>query len=202
MQLLPDIVLLNPSFLVSLEQKDLAYSTIDALSHAVEGYASKSTNAFAQTLARAAIETIFSDAKMGCIDKDVASLERLQVAGFLAGIVQSTASVGLAHALAHLFGAREHRGHAEMITAWLPEVVALNDSKTDAYAALQEKKGGFSERLKTLYVELLVDDSKLRSSLSFGGDEVPLLRKDICTRTNPFLPSEEEIAALLESDKS
>lgn len=198
-RMLPDAVLLSSAY-VATSEDIIAYSGIDALSHALEGLVSKAGNPLTDALAVAAIDLLFTHLA-GAAQKDPASLETVQTAGFLAGLVQSTASVGLAHALAHQLGPVNGVRHAKAIAGWLPVAIAFNMGRSEAYGKLDRcsatSRSGILDDLGRLYEQLGIGAEAIRSSMRSGA-VADAIRKDVCMRTNPVMPTAEEIGHLLE----
>jgi alcohol dehydrogenase class IV len=199
-KLVPDAVLLDPTFLASLPKSEIANSCMDVLAHSLEGLVSRMSAPLSDSLALRAIDMVFADAERA-FESDVRALENLQVAGFLAGIVQSSASVGAVHAFAHYFGPKTGTPHGKAVGIFLPEVLRLNSQKTDKYKKLDSlravnsqnfvsrleelmHKAGFSHRMDVSDIDL--DEAAAR------------IRNDVCMKTNPCMLSEEEIKGVIE----
>lgn len=123
---LPDIAILDPRLLLSLQPTDLATGALDALGHAIEGYTSKLPNPMMDVLAEGAVATLADlmiRREPGGFD--LAALSRLQVAACNAGHVQNLCLVGFAHALAHQL-ARYRIPHAIAVGLVLPHVMRYN----------------------------------------------------------------------------
>ncbi len=107
----PDIVILDPTMTVSLPRELTIATGFDALTHAVESAVSSLGNPFLRAVAATSVRLVIKhlpDASEN--PQDLAARGGMLEAAFLAGICQSTASTGAAHALSHatskMFGAQ------------------------------------------------------------------------------------------------
>ena len=209
--LVPDVVLLDPGFLASLPRHEIASSSLDIIGHAVESLVSRMSNPLADSLAIKAMDMVFMNAERAC-EGDMHAMESLQLAGFLAGLAQSSASVGAAHAFAHHVGPKTGLPHGKAVGMFLPEVVKLNMQKTDRYKKLDSSfivsSRDFIRRLE----ELMQRIGFQKKEFVVGGkasadtfrpklnveDAARKIKNDACMKTNPCVLSEEEIKGILE----
>lgn len=135
---IPDLVILDVQFLAGLPLSVMASTSIDAMSHILEGYVSNLPNPLTDVIAEKALQIIVEFGPSALKNGDQASLEQLLMAASLAGIVQNHCLTGAAHAVAHQIGQFGiGHGHANAVT--LPNVIAFNaeDKSTAArYARL------------------------------------------------------------------
>jgi len=203
-RLLPDIVILDPQYLVSLKKETIIFSAIDAIAHAVEGLASRASSPLTDSFATKAIDLIFENLVAACNEKNTAALAGLQTAGFFAGVVQSTASVGLIHALAHYSGPRTKAGHGEAISVWLVDVLRFNMANSTAYSKLDACKSvnskNFVQELVSLFYRCGFDLESVKKPAVDTTDirkVAEAIRSDVCTKTNPIMPRVEDVELLL-----
>ncbi|MGE9297095.1 MAG: iron-containing alcohol dehydrogenase, partial [Puniceicoccales bacterium] len=104
-ELLPDIAVLDPRLAVGCPMEVIAYAGLDALSHAVESYASRLSNTLADALAEKAAEDIFINlpAYWGDSGNEDFCLKMMNAA-LMAGWVQNQKIPGIGHAIAHQLG--------------------------------------------------------------------------------------------------
>ncbi len=114
-ELVPDTAILDPQMVKGLPRDLTAYTGIDALTHAVEGYISIWKNPFSDGCSTQAIRMIFewlpkSVENLG----DMKAREKMLVAACLGGMSFSNSQVCLAHSLGHSLGSvlRMHHGLA------------------------------------------------------------------------------------------
>lgn len=106
----PDIVILDPTLTTSLPREITVATGFDALTHAVESAVSSLGNSFSRALAATAVRLVVRHLPVAAENpNDLTAREGMLEAAFFAGMCQSTASTGAAHALSHatskLFGA-------------------------------------------------------------------------------------------------
>lgn len=141
---LPDVAILDPRLLQSLQPADLATGALDAFGHAIEGYTSKLPNLMMDALAEGAVATLGElMIRRDASAFDLAALSRLQIAACHAGHVQNMRLVGFAHALAHQL-ARYRIPHAAAVGLVLPHVMRYNAASPaigERYDRLARKAG-------------------------------------------------------------
>jgi len=126
--LLPDLVILDPTLTVNVPPRAVAAAGLDALSHALEGYVSRFANPLADTFAESAVRTLLANLVATQARPDDLDL-RLEVmqAAMLAGWVQNLKVPGVGHAIAHQLG---HFGvaHGAACGALLVPAMQFNSS--------------------------------------------------------------------------
>ncbi|MBN2331241.1 MAG: iron-containing alcohol dehydrogenase [Candidatus Aenigmarchaeota archaeon] len=205
-KMVPDVVLLDHSFTLSLPPFETAYTSIDALSHSVEGLVSRLGNPLSDSLAAASIDIIAENLPKAFRNQlDAQARSALQVAGFLGGLVQSSASVGLAHSFANCLGPKLGIPHGAAIAAFLPDVVRFNMEKSEKCAKLRNpaflRDGDVAGKLSGLLGQVGLAD--YLNQLDFSPVDIDAaaesIKSDVCTKTNPYNPSVDEIRGLLAS---
>lgn len=200
---LPDVVILDSDFLMSLPEEEIFFSSIDALAHSLEGLASKASNVLSDSIAIRSIDLIFKNLVSACKGKDKKSLDELQIAGFLSGIVQGTASVGIIHSLAHQFGPRFDILHSRAVGMWLIEGLKMNVANCEVYNKLDDCKHvgreNLIEKCSRLFVECGFDNSKaIEKARGVMVEQISEdILRDVCTKTNPFMPKKEDVEGLI-----
>jgi len=197
---LPETVILNPVFLLSLSGEQIASQAIDALAHALEGLVSRLSSPLSDAFCLYAIDNLYG----GLIDflekgarADI--LARLQIASVFSGLAQSNVGTGLIHSFAHCLGARNKISHALAVCAPFLEVIKFNASHTDKYQKLSQLKhlspNDFIGKIQDLLNNLGLNGKViLECNLEEAAEEI---KKDICTTTNPSQPSIEDIVSIL-----
>ncbi len=199
--LLPEIIILNPKYLKSLSKEQIIFQSIDALSHGLESLVSRMSNLFTENLSLISIENIYCNlSKLAKKEVEDKILEELQISSFLSGLAQSSAGTGLVHSFAHYFGPKNNLSHAESISIFLLDILKYNSEKVDKYEKLDKLKNlsskNFIISLGNLFKELKIERKKIKISGNLK-EIANLIKKDICTITNPCSPTEEDIIKIL-----
>ena len=108
----------------------------DALTHAIEAYVSRKANPFTDTIALAAMKTIWTELPMAFREPgNRAAREAMMHAATLAGIAFSNASVALVHGMSRPIGVFFHVPHGLSNAMLLPAVTAFSvGAAADRYA--------------------------------------------------------------------
>lgn len=142
-QLLPIIAILDPTLLKSLPPKIIAYTGIDAFSHALESFISIRSSLITQQLSLSAAKLIYHSLvpfKENPKDIDLAS--KMLCGSCLAGIAFTNGGLGAVHALAHSIGSHHHLPHGLTCALFLSRVLRENrDAVLDKYEILFETLG-------------------------------------------------------------
>ena len=159
----PDVAIVDPDLVMGLPVKQVAYTGMDALTHAIEAYVSTLNCPFTDPLALQAIEMVldYLPASYKC---DVIAREQMHYAQCLAGMAFSNALLGIVHSMAHKTGAAfadygAHLIHGAANAMYLPKVIAFNakdETAAKRYAVIADemKLGGETTEEK---VKLLID---------------------------------------------
>ena len=203
----PDVAIVDPDLVRELPVKQVAYTGMDALTHAIEAYVSTLNGPFTDPLALQAIEMVFDylPASYNC---NMDAREQMHYAQCLAGMAFSNALLGIVHSMAHKTGAAFDTGHIPHGCAnaiYLPYVIKYNAKDPIAskrYAEIARKMGlaGTSEKALVNSLCAKIDEFNVAlnipSSLKeFGINEEEFKAKiagiaeravgDACTGSNP-----------------
>ena len=124
----PDVAIVDPDLVAGLPVKQVAYTGMDALTHAIEAYVSTLNGPFTDPLALQAIEMVL-DYLPGSYKCDMVAREQMHYAQCLAGMAFSNALLGIVHSMAHKTGAAFEGGHIIHGAAnamYLPKVIKFN----------------------------------------------------------------------------
>ena len=212
---------ITPELVMGLPVKQVAYTGMDALTHAIEAYVSTLNCPFTDPLALQAIEMVldYLPASYNC---DMAAREQMHYAQCLAGMAFSNALLGIVHSMAHKTGAAFSTGHIPHGCAnaiYLPYVIKYNAKDPIAakrYAEIARRMGleGTSEKALINSLCAKIDDFNVRLNIpktlkEFGIDETEFKEKiagiaeravgDACTGSNPRIPTPEEMEKLLKA---
>ncbi len=136
-KLVPRVAALDPALMTSLPKSVTADTGLDALTHAVEAYISRSSTPETDCLARAAVRMIFDSLPRAWADGgDLEAREAMALASCYAGLAFTRASVGHIHSIAHSFGAHYNTPHGRANAIVMPHV--LEFSKGPAQQRLAE----------------------------------------------------------------
>ena len=125
-ELLPDIAVLDPRFIITAPRDVKINSALDALSHALEGYVSLFTNNYIKDLAELSCRNILQSIIKYVEDEDNIEIADIILrASNIAGIVQNISIPGLGHALSHQF-ARFKIEHGKACGFFLPYAMQTN----------------------------------------------------------------------------
>jgi alcohol dehydrogenase class IV len=127
-QLVPDMVILDPSIVESLPEEMIAYTGMDALTHAIESYVGLSNQPFSNALALDAIKNIFTYLPLS-YDGDLNAREKVHYAASQAGMAFSNANLGIVHTLSDITGVLFTTGfipHGLANAIYLPYCIKFN----------------------------------------------------------------------------
>jgi alcohol dehydrogenase class IV len=211
----PDVALIDPRMLVTLDPFLTACTGVDAMVHAIEAYVSNASSPLTDLHALEAIRLL--RLHLGPSVKAPDNLEHrngAMLGSLEAGLAFSNASLGCVHALAHSLGGLLDLPHGECNALLLPHVVDFNFAAApERYIAMGSAldidfRGMTSEQSRRRLVEFLVT---LRRELGIEGRlvnrglrtaEIPALAhnalRDPCNATNPRHPSRRDLEVILE----
>ena len=130
----PDVAIVDPELVEGLPQKQVAYTGMDALTHAIEAYVSTLNCPFTDPLALQAIEMVL-DYLPASYNLNMEAREQMHYAQCLAGMAFSNALLGIVHSMAHKTGAAFSTGHIPHGCAnamYLPKVIKFNSKNPEA----------------------------------------------------------------------
>ncbi|RJX35895.1 MAG: iron-containing alcohol dehydrogenase [Desulfarculus sp.] len=125
--LAPKLALLDPLLLAGLPPDIAAETGADALSHALEGLATRGAQPISDALVLHAIQLIFKYLRPMVGDpSNLEAASNMLVASALASLGWTNAGLGLVHSLAHPLGAHFHVSHGKACALYLPYVMQFN----------------------------------------------------------------------------
>ena len=133
-ELLPDMAVIDTDFHMSAPRGLTAASGIDAVTHALEAYASMMATDYTDGLALKALKTIFEYLPRAYENgqTDVEAREKMANAATMAGMAFANAFLGVCHSMAHKLGAFHHLPHGIANALMIDEVLRFNASETPA----------------------------------------------------------------------
>ena len=131
-QLMPNMAIIDTDFHMSAPKGLTAASGIDAVTHALEAYASMLATDYTDGLALKALKTIFDYLPRAYKDgrNDVEAREKMANAATMAGMAFANAFLGVCHSMAHKLGAFHHLPHGIANALMIDEVIRFNSSET------------------------------------------------------------------------
>ena len=130
-ELLPDMAIVDADLMMNMPKGLTAASGIDALTHALEAYASMMATDYTDGLALKAIKLIFDYLprayEKGALDPE--ARERMANASTIAGMAFANAFLGICHSMAHKLGAFFNLPHGVANALMIPEVIKFNASE-------------------------------------------------------------------------
>lgn len=140
-ELLPDMAVIDTDFHMSAPKGLTAASGIDAVTHALEAYASMMATDYTDGLAKQALQVIFKYLPRAYENgqNDIEAREKMANAATMAGMAFANAFLGVCHSMAHKLGAFHHLPHGVANALMIEEVLRFNSSEAPA------KMGTFSQ---------------------------------------------------------
>jgi alcohol dehydrogenase len=213
---LPVAAIVDYELTLSMPPRLTADTGIDALTHAVEAYVSKKSNALSDSLCLAAVETIGKYLRRAVADGgDLEARAAMTTAATQAGIAFSNSSVALVHGMSRPIGAHFHIAHGLSNAMLFPAVTAYSvDSATARYADCSRAFGfAGDDRDDRSAAQALVDglaqlcvDLEVPTPHAYGISEtdwtslIPTMAQQALASgspaNNPRVPSADDIAEL------
>lgn len=153
-ELMPNMAIVDTDLHMSAPKGLTAASGIDAVTHALEAYASMLATDYTDGLAIQALKIIFEylPSAYNNGQTDVVAREKMANAATMAGMAFANAFLGVCHSMAHKLGAFHHLPHGIANALMIDEVIKFNASETPA------KMGTFSQydhpKTKRRYAEI------------------------------------------------
>lgn len=211
--LVPDVALIDPLVLTSMDPFLTACTGIDVLSHAFEAFVSNANSTFTDLYALEAIKLI-KNHLFDSIENpnNIQTRGKVMLASLYAGLAFSNASLGCVHSLAHSLGGYLDLPHGECNAILLPHVVQFNfESAKNRYTKIakifdvpvSEKN---SQEIKNLLSEYLINFRQsvgIQTTLKDKGVTSDIISqlaakaiKDPCNATNPKSPLKEDLKTI------
>lgn len=133
-ELLPKMAIVDADMCMDQPKGLTAASGIDALTHALEAYASVMATEFTDGLALKAMKNIFDylPAAFENGSHDAVAREKMATASTMAGMAFANAFLGVCHSMAHKLGAFHHLPHGVANALLITDVMRFNASEVPA----------------------------------------------------------------------
>lgn len=140
-ELMPNMAIIDTDLHMSAPKGLTAASGIDAVTHALEAYASVMATDYTDGLAIQALKVIFKYLPRAYENgqTDVEAREKMANAATMAGMAFANAFLGVCHSMAHKLGAFHHLPHGVANALMIDEVLRFNAAEAPA------KMGTFSQ---------------------------------------------------------
>ncbi len=226
--MIPDEAILDAVLVKSVPPAVTADTGMDVLTHAIEAYVSINNNEFSGALAEKAVEICGGFLLRSYLsNEDAHARKKMHIASCLAGLAFNSASLGLAHGIAHALGAYFHIPHGRANAMVLPHVIEFNSdiskhskSKSEYLPAVRKyvtiannlNLNGFNEimtvRSLVNWIQFMMKEMNIPLSVSQAGVEreeyfavidkmAEAALADACTATNPRVPTKGDIMKIL-----
>jgi alcohol dehydrogenase class IV len=214
-ELVPDLSILDPRFVLKLPREATAHIGLDALVHGIEPYVNQWRNDFSDALALHSIKILFEYLPKAFDNpNDLVAREKMQNAATMSGLAAGNAQFGLAHGTGHALGIAFHMSHGLSVAISIPYVIQFSrHAAAERYADIahvigikeessDEATDRLVERTKDLMVHLKTPLSLREAGISQSDFEqnidslVEKTSRATVTFVNPRVPDVEEIRKL------
>ena len=140
-ELLPKMAIVDADMMMDAPKGLTSASGIDAVTHALEAYASMMATDYTDSLALQSLKVIFEYLPRAYDNgrNDAIAREKMANAATMAGMAFANAFLGVCHSMAHKLGAFHHLPHGVANALMIDEVIRFNASETPV------KMGTFSQ---------------------------------------------------------
>lgn len=207
-KVVPDLALIDPELLTTMDDYLTACTGMDALTHAIEAYVSNASSSFTDLHALEAIRLVSKNLMPLYRDRNnEEALSNMMLASLHAGIAFSNASLGGVHAMAHSLGGLFDLPHGECNSILLEHVIEHNfEFAKERYISIAETFGVQNPCKETLLEAIrgLRRTLGIKSKIDLGikPEEIQKLAEfsllDPCMVTNPTVMSKEDVVKLFE----
>jgi alcohol dehydrogenase len=213
--IIPDVALIDPQTLVTMDNYLTACTGMDAMVHAIEAFVSNAQSAMTDLHALEAIRLVH--ANLLAVLRDPNNLElraRTMLGSMQAGLAFSNASLGAVHAMAHSLGGYKDLPHGECNAMLLRHVIDFNYSaaperfRTIAEAIGLDGRGMTNTHIRAWLlsaVDSLRVEAGIRDTLGSRGirpGDIPILTEkailDPCLVTNPKPATKRDLETIYE----
>lgn len=166
--LMPDLAVIDPVFTLTAPKSVTSATGLDALTHAIEAYTSRKSQALSDTFAISAVKRIFKNLPIAYEKgNDINARSEMAIGALEAGIAFNNSSVTIVHGMSRPIGALFHVPHG------LSNAMLLKD-------CLEFAKEGCVERLNDLAKAIGINAKDENE----GADLFVEAVKDLCDRLN------------------
>ena len=209
------VALVDPELTASLPPAITAYTGVDALTHAVEGYTSLLSEPLTDSLAVSAIRLIDRSLRRAYANgADAEARHDMMLASLLAGVAFGNSDIAAVHCMGEAIGGLYDTPHGIAMAIYLPVVTHFNHMAVpEKYATVAEALGehvdGLSQLeaagLASVAIRKLTDDLGIPAAHEAGvrRDDFPRLAKassiNVSVESNPRVAGEEHFLQMFEA---
>jgi len=209
------VALVDPELTLGLPAAVTAYTGVDALTHAVEGFTSALSEPLTDSLAVSAIRLIAGSLRKAHADgKDAEARYEMSLASLLAGVAFGNSDIAAVHCMGEAIGGLYDTPHGIAMAIYLPVVTEFNcETVPEKYAivaeALGEDVSGLSRleaaRRASVAIRRLTDDLGIPSASQTGvrREDFPRLANaasvNVSVESNPREVTEADFMDLFEA---
>ena len=204
-ELMPDMAIVDADLQMSAPKGLTAASGIDAVSHALEAFASMLATDYTDSLALRSLKMMFEYLPRAYEngEGDPEAREKTANAATMAGMAFANAFLGVCHSMAHKLGSFHHLPHGIANALMLNEVIRFNSADSPAKMgtfpqyAYPHTKARYAEIADYLNLSGKTDDEKVESLITAldALKEKIGIKKTICD----YVPDEEDFLNRLDS---
>lgn len=141
--LIPDYAVLDPSLTLGLPPFITATTGLDALTHAIEAYIGRSTNAFTRSMSEKAVNLIYHNLEAAVTNgRDENARKNMLRASYYAGLAFTRSYVGYVHGIAHSLGGQYQIAHGLANAVILPVFLRIYGRKCEKKLAKLARLSG------------------------------------------------------------
>ena len=123
---IPLLAIVDTELMASMPKSIASSTCMDALTHAIEGYITKSRNTMAQMFSMKAIQLIYDNLEKSVNEKNQEAINNVGLGQYIAGMAFSNVGLGIVHSMAHQLGAVYDTPHGLANAILLPTVMKFN----------------------------------------------------------------------------
>ena len=204
-ELMPDMAIVDTDLQMSAPKGLTAASGIDAVSHALEAFASMLATDYTDSLALRSLKMMFEYLPRAYEngEDDPEAREKTANAATMAGMAFANAFLGVCHSMAHKLGAFHHLPHGIANALMLNEVIRFNSADSPAKMgtfpqyAYPHTKARYAEIADYLNLSGKTDDEKVESLIT----ALDALKEKIGIKKTirDYVPDEEDFLNRLDS---
>ncbi len=204
-ELMPDMAIVDTDLQMSAPKGLTAASGIDAVSHALEAFASMLATDYTDSLALRSLKMMFEYLPRAYENgaNDPEAREKTANAATMAGMAFANAFLGVCHSMAHKLGAFHHLPHGIANALMLNEVIRFNSADSPAKMgtfpqyAYPHTKARYAEIADYLNLSGKTDDEKVESLIT----ALDVLKEKIGIKKTirDYVPDEKDFLNRLDS---
>ena len=125
---IPLVAIVDAELMLTMPNRTIAATGMDALTHAIEGYITKGAHIISDMFELKAVELIAKHLRGAVANKNLEDMEGMSIAQYIAGMGFSNVGLGIVHSMAHPLGAVYDIPHGVANALLLPTVMEFNMS--------------------------------------------------------------------------